>query len=69
MALGNNEIKKRKFHCCKHLILLGDVDINKTLISSIISSIENIINTLLVTKMLIMELNHYSQCFQTGALM
>ena len=49
MALGNNEIKKRKFHCCKHLILLGDLDINKTLISSIVSSVENITNTLLVT--------------------
>ena len=58
-ARGKNEIKKRKFHHCKNLILLEDADINKILICSIVSSVEKIINTLLVTKMLIIKLNHY----------
>ena len=37
-TFGNIEIKKRKFHHCKNLILLEDIDIYNILISSIISS-------------------------------
>ena len=38
IAFVNIEIKKRKFHHCKHLILIGDVDIDNILISSMVSS-------------------------------
>ena len=38
IAFVNIEIEKRKFYYCKHLILIGDVDIDNILISSMVSS-------------------------------
>ena len=38
MAFGNAEIEKQKFHHCKNLILLEDVDIVHIQVSSLISS-------------------------------
>ena len=40
IAFGNIEIGKREFHHCKNLILSEDVDIDKMLISSMVSSSE-----------------------------
>ena len=38
IAFGNIEIKKRKFHHRKNLVLLGDMDIDNILISTMVSS-------------------------------
>ena len=39
-TFGNIEIKKRKFHHCKDLVLLQDLDIDNIAMSSIVSSDE-----------------------------
>ena len=61
IAFGNINIEKPNFHHCKNLMLLEDVDMDNLLTSLwfVVSSNEKIVNTLLVTKMLIMKLNHY----------
>ena len=60
-AFGNIKIEKSNFHHYKNLILLEDVDVDNLLTSVwfVVSSNEKIVNTLLVTKMLIVKLNHY----------
>ena len=58
IAFCNIKIEKRKFHHLKNLILLEGVDIDQTIISSTVSSSERIINVLLVTRMMIIKLNH-----------
>ena len=52
---GNIEIQKRKFHQCKNLILLQDVDIDNMLVSGIVFHGEKIINFLLVIKIIIIK--------------
>ena len=71
ITLGDTEIKKLKFCHCNNLILLEDVDIDKTQMSSMLSSSEKkIINILWVIKMImIIKLNHYTYCFQKQVLM
>ena len=60
ITFADIEIEKLKFFHCINLILLKDVDIDNILIFSIISSSEKkVINTLSVTKMMmIIKLNH-----------
>ena len=56
----NIEIEKLKFHQCKNLILLKDLDNDNKEVSSIVSGKKNI-NILLVTKMtMIIKLKHYT---------
>ena len=38
IMFGNTEIEKRKFHHCKNIILLEDLDIDKIQVSSMASS-------------------------------
>ena len=38
IMFGNNDIEKRKFHHCKNIILLEDLDIDKIRVSSMASS-------------------------------
>ena len=38
IIFGNTEIEKRKFHHCKNIILLEDLDIDKIRVSSMASS-------------------------------
>ena len=57
----NIEIEKLKFHQCKNLILLKDLDNDNKEVSSIVSSGKKNINILLVTKMtMIIKLKHYT---------
>ena len=57
----NIEIEKLKFHQCKNLILLKDLDNDNKEVSSIVSSGKKKINILLVTKMtMIIKLKHYT---------
>ena len=60
MGKENIEIEKRKFLHCKNLVFLVDADIDNIVISSMVSSGEKNIKTLLVTKMMIMKLNYYA---------
>ena len=57
---GNIEIQKRKFHQCKNLISLQDVDIDNMYVPGMVSPGEKIINILLVIKMIIIKINHYA---------
>ena len=60
MMFDNIEIEKLKFHQCKNLILLKDLDNDNKEVSSIVSGKKNI-NILLVTKMaMIIKLKHYT---------
>ena len=38
IMFGNTEIEKQKFHHCKNIILLEDLDIDKIRVSSMASS-------------------------------
>ena len=61
MMFDNIEIEKLKFHQCKNLILLKDLDNDNKEVSSIVSSGKKNINILLVTKMtMIIKLKHYT---------
>ena len=63
MAFGDNNIEKSKFHCYKNSILLVDVNIdNLSLIRFLL--VRKIVNTLLVTWMMIITLNHLVEFFQ-----
>ena len=59
MKFGDFEIKKRKFHHRKNLILLENVDIEKMQVSYIVFFGEKNVNILLVTKIMIIKLNHH----------
>ena len=63
------KLKKKNFTAIKILFCLGDVDINHVLVSIKIYFGEKTINTLLVTYMMIIKLNHYIKCFQKWAYM
>ena len=66
MAFGDNNIEKSKFHCYKNSILLVDVNIdNLSLIRFLL--VRKIVNTLLVTWMMIITLNHLVEFFQKQA--
>ena len=57
--------EKHKFHCYKSRIVLEDVDLDNVLISSKISfGKKKLKNTLLVTCVMIIKLNHYIKCFR-----
>ena len=58
-AFVNIEIGKREFHLRKNIFLIEDVDLNNIQICSMVSSGKQIINILLVTKTMIVKLNHY----------
>ena len=63
MAFGDNNIEKSKFHCYKNSILLVDVNIdNLSLIRFLL--VRKSVNTLLVTWMMIITLNHLVEFFQ-----
>ena len=57
ITLGDNEIEKRKFHRYKNPIFLKGVNIDNMLISTKFLLARKIINTLLVTWMMIIKLN------------
>ena len=54
LTFGDIEVEKNKFYHHKILIFLRDLDIEKKLVSG-----EKTINTLFVTCIMIMKLNHY----------
>ena len=59
LTCGDIEIEKNKLYCHKTPILLGDVDIEKVLVSNKISFGEKkTISTLLVTCIMIIKLSH-----------
>ena len=58
-AFVNIEIGKRKIHLRKNIFLIEDVDLYNIQICSMVSSGKQIINILLVTKTMIVKLNHY----------
>ena len=60
ITFGNIEIRKCKFHHPKNLILIEDVGIVKIQVSSMVSSSRKNAIILLVTKMMIIKLNHYA---------
>ena len=53
ITFNNTKIEKQKFHRYKDPMFFKDVDIDKILTSNKTSSVEKIINTLLVTWMMI----------------
>ena len=53
LTFGNIEIEKNKFYCYKIPVPLSNVDIEKVLVSNKIFFSEKIINTLLVTSLMI----------------
>ena len=59
ITFGDIEIEKNTFYCHKSPISWKDVDIEKVLSNKISSSEKNTINTLLVTCIMIIKLNHY----------
>ena len=59
ITFGDIEVEKHKFHHCKNLALLEDVDINKYRFLIWFLQAKRI-DILLVTKMMIMKLNHYA---------
>ena len=59
LTLGDIEIEKNKFYSHKSSVPLRDADIEKVLVSGKIYSGEKIINTYLVTYIMIIKLNHY----------
>ena len=59
LMLGDIEIEKNKFYHHESSIFLEHVDIENVLVSKKISSGEKTINTLFVTCMMIIKLNHY----------
>ena len=58
LTLKDIEIEKKKFYCHETPIFLRDVDIEKVLVSYKISFDEKPINTLLVTCIMVIMLNH-----------
>ena len=52
-------IERNKFYCHKSRIYLKDVDIEKVLVSKKFLHLKLIINTLLVTYIVIIKLSHY----------
>ena len=68
LTLGNIEIEKNKFYRQKTPIFLGDVGIEKVLVSKKSSFGEKTVSTLLVTCIMIIKLGHYMQCFLRQAL-
>ena len=64
-TFGNIEIGKHKFYCHKSPILKKE----QVLVSNEISFGEKTINTLLVTCIMIVELNHCIKCFIKQVLM
>ena len=69
LTSGNIEIEKNKCYHHKTPIILGDIDIEKVLVSKTISFGEKkTINTLLVTCAIIIKLSHYIYCFLKQAL-
>ena len=56
---GDIEVEKHKFHHCKSLILLEDVDIKKIQVSNMVSSGKRNINILLVTKIMLPKTSGY----------
>ena len=63
LTFEDTEIEKNKYYHHKSPILLKYVDIEKLLVSKKISSRKKIINTLLVTCIIIIKLSHYIACF------
>ena len=64
IVFGDVETEKRKFHYHENIILLEDVDIDNIQESSMVSSGEKIINTLFAICIIIMNINHYTWCFE-----
>ena len=60
IAFDNIKTKKYKCNRGESLILSEDVDIEKIQVSSTVSSDEKIRNNLLVAKMMITKLKHYT---------
>ena len=58
-TFGDTEIEKNKFYHHKSPIFLGDVDIEKVLVSNKISLGEISLSTLVVTCIMLIKLNHY----------
>ena len=59
LTFGDIQVENNKFYCYKTPILLGDVDIEKVLVSNKISFGEKkTISTLLVTCIMIIKLSH-----------
>ena len=52
IAFGDTEAKKHKFHYHKNPILIDDVDVNTNILSSNAFLVKNILNILLVTKIM-----------------
>ena len=60
-TFDNIKIEKHKFHNCKNLTLLKDVDIEKISgVSKTFLLVKKNMNILLVTKMRIIKLNNYA---------
>ena len=61
ITFGNTEIEKYIFHHYKNPIFLEDIDTNNILISNKLLLVKKIINTLLITWMMITKLSHASK--------
>ena len=60
LTIGDIEIEKNKFYRHKSPAFLEDVDIEKVLVSKkIFSSEKKLLNTLLITFIMILKLSHY----------
>ena len=59
LTFGDIETETYKFYHNKSPIFLEDVDIKKVVVSNKISLGEKTINTLLVTCIMFMKINHY----------
>ena len=59
LTFGDIEIEKNKFYHHKIAIFLGDVDIEKVLVSNKIFLLKKTINTLLITCTIIIKLSQY----------
>ena len=58
LTFGDIEIEKNKFYRYKTPIFLGDVDIEKVLVSTRFLLVKKTINTLLITCIMIIKLGH-----------
>ena len=58
LTFSDIETEKNNFYRHKNPVPLRDVDTEKVLVSNKVSSIEKTINTLLVTCIMMIELNH-----------
>ena len=66
MKFDDTEIEKCKFHQHKSPFLIDNIDINKMVVSSVVSLVKRVLNILLAIKML-NKLQLYAHTFQNCA--